>query len=269
MLSEKFAAIHPRVGMMEDRDTTFDESMGQNFLGRTPQNPLRMVGAVVRCDLDGFSAMVEGAFDMGPQAVSRVAQSFKDLMDYAEVVANMHQPCVMLPWAGDCATFLLPEKEGVGQRLPRWFVFSMDWLAAEVNGSSSPLEVNPTLRGARWGVGAARGESGVLVVASATVQSRSFMIAAGWPQATAKLAQESAKADQVAIDTEDHQMLAGAAKQIFKEKNADGFWTANRPTPLALQQKAAELGKVANRPMIVTTSKTKINPPPENRPYYM
>lgn len=268
LLTEKFASLRQLIKKGDGTLTNFSAKANENILHWTPDNPLRMVGAVVRCDLDGFTKLVERAFAAGGEQVAVVARGFREVMVYAEVVAAAHQPCVMLPWAGDCITFLLPEVSDPNQRIPRWVSFCMDWLASEINGSKSPLSANPSMAGTKWGIGAARGVTGNLVVAPTVVQAQRFMIAAGWPYATARLAQESAKADQVAIETDDHQRLVGVVKGMFDEKNDDDYWVATSPSREELRQRAAQVGQAANQPLITTTSKTTIAPPPPHRPYY-
>jgi hypothetical protein len=268
LLTEKFASLRQLVKKGDGSLTNFSAKANENILNWTPDNPLRMVGAVVRCDLDGFTKLVEKAFIEGEQQVALVASGFRDVMVYAEMVAAAHQPCLMLPWAGDCIAFLLPEVSDPNQRIPRWLTFCMDWLAGEIHGSKSPLSTNPSMAGTKWGIGAARGDTGNLVVAPTVVQAQRFMIAAGWPYATARLAQESATANQVAIETEDHQRLVGAAKSMFDEKNVDDYWVATSPSREGLGQRASQMGQAANQPLITTASKTTITPPPQHRPYY-
>ncbi len=267
VLHEKFSKIRRIIQKTDQRIVNFSAHTGQNILHMNPENPLRLSGSVVRCDLDGFTALVEAAFDRGEQYVAIIAQGFKDVMNYAEIVANSHQPCIMLPWAGDCATFLLPDDENPSHAIPRWLAFSMDWLASEIKGFKSPLTVNQHLAGTKWGIGAAHGESGNLVVASSVIQSEHFLVAAGWPYATSRNAQESAKADQLAIDPADHKNQSIIVKSLFDKKNDTSFWWADHPSQEKLRRKAVEIGVAMTAPQIITSSKLNIPLPPPSRPY--
>lgn len=267
-LMEKFAALQHLPRNDAARITNFTARQGENILHWTPENPLRVIGSAVRCDLDGFTKIIQNAFAAGDHQVAQVARSFKELMEYAEIVASAHQPCIMLPWAGDCITFLLPDTNELNVRIPRWLDFCMDWLASEVNGSASPLTRSITMKPVKWGIGAARGYAGNLVVASTRVQANRFMIAAGWPSSTAKSAQESAKGGEVAIQVEDHQQLNGAAKALFEQKNGDNFWVSSQVSREELKRRASTIGAVSNSPIIAPESDAKISPPPQNRPYY-
>lgn len=263
-LHERFAGVRELIRKSDKTMVNFSALPGQNILHMTPEHPLHLTGATVRFDLDGFSKLVAQAFDRGDQAVAAIARSFKAVMDYAEKIAQAHQPCLMLPWAGDCATFLLPE---VPEKLPRWLEFCMDWLDGSINGLDSPLATLADIKGTRWAAGAARGTTGSLVAATSYIHGKPFLFAGGWPHAIAKKAQESALGNEVAIDMDDHQRLSGAARKLFEEKNDEGFWVADHPTKEGLQKLAVELAASLSAPRIVTTSATAPQRPP-NRPYF-
>lgn len=266
-LAESFSKLRRLVRKDDGTIQNFAAVQGQNILHFSPNQPLRIKGSVARFDLDGFSALVEDAFSKGDFAVMTLAQGFQAVMDYAEHVAKSHQPCLMLPWAGDCATFVLPDLDSIDLRLPRWMAFSMDWMSGEVGKIRSPVAHNIALRGTKWGAGAAHGVSGKLIAATSVVQAHPFLYAAGAPQLTAKEAQESAKGDQLAIDSEDYAALTASLKKLFESKNPADFWVSQCPSQAKLQQIATAAG-VAATPSIITSPRSPTPPHPANRPYF-
>lgn len=267
-LAESFSKIAHLARKDDDAIQNFSAAQGQNILRFSPNKPLRITGSVIRFDLDGFSALVEWAFSGGESAIVLLAQGFKTVMDYAEIVATAHQPCLMLPWAGDCATFVLPDLENVVQPLPRWMAFCNDWMAGEVNRHKSPVAHDAVLKGTKWGAGAAHGKTGKLVAATSIVQAHAFLYAVGAPQVTAKDAQESVKGDQLAIDSDDYAQLTSSLKQMFDFRNDEEYWVCVKPSDEKLKRVAAIAGVSAAAPTIITSSKQALPPPPVNRPYF-
>jgi hypothetical protein len=267
-LAESFSKIAHLTRKDDGTIQNFSAAQGQNILHFSPDKPLRITGSVIRFDLDGFSALVERAFSNGESAIMLLAQGFKTVMDYAEIVATAHQPCLMLPWAGDCATFLLPDLENVVQRLPRWMAFCHDWMAGEVNRHKSPVAHDAVLKGTKWGAGAAHGRTGKLVAATSIVQAHAFLYAVGAPQVTAKDAQESVKGDQLAIDSDDYAQLTSSLKQIFEFRNDEAFWVAEKPSDEKLKRIAKVAGVTVAAPSIITSTKQALPAHPVSRPYF-
>src|SRR5262249_25610977 len=88
------------------------------------QAPHRVTACSVRCDLDGFSAMVQKAFSEGPAAVMRIAHMFAEILEFGDQVTRLFPGAIQLPWAGDCATIVIPGTSSNSSGSPNWLEFA-------------------------------------------------------------------------------------------------------------------------------------------------
>jgi hypothetical protein len=261
-LSEAFSRLPQILRKSDARIENFSFRSDGQHSPLTPGMPQRMNGAFVRFDLDGFTKLVEEAFQKGQDQVRKLAESFNAVMDYAEKIANAHSPSLMLPWAGDCAGFILPGTFGIAKRYPRWLGLCFDWLASEFNSVRTPML---DLQGTSWAAGASEKPTETLIVSTIEVQNRLFTFAFGTNRITAQCAQESAKGGELAITPDDYNELSVAVKKLFVQKNEEGFWVATEPSEQGLRRTAIQTGVTASASQSGSLAASSI---PPIRPYF-
>lgn len=189
------------------------------------KTPVRTRGMCLRADLDGFTKLVEQAFQKGPKAVVELVKQFTSIMQYPmDFAQRLGRPIVELPWAGDCCTVLIQPafQETVEQLracLPVEAGRHWHGIAYE-NGGAEKWGL--TLGSAKWEVGLACGDKeeggdGNAIVAEFQASGRSFRIIAGWSARRAKDAQETSgiSGDDVVIPVVDYQNLEEIFKPLF------------------------------------------------------
>lgn len=155
----------------------------------TIHDPLRVQGFCFRADLDGFTAQVEAAFRVGPDAILRLVIKFQRIMDVATAYGQFVQrPVIELPWSGDCANLLLLPRVGesydaASEFLPASAGLRWHEMAAQPNTAGGYWR--DLLGTLGWAVGVAGGDedegnNGILLVANISASERSFRVAAGW-----------------------------------------------------------------------------------------
>lgn len=232
--------------------------------------PQRVVASTVRCDLDGFSAIVQRAFDRGQ--VGEAVKMFLEILRFGDHMLQTTPGAIQLPWAGDCATTILPDTGTVSiTSQPRWLEFSMRWQLEFDKGAGELTERTTSFlkqRSARWAAGGCHGDTGLAILAPIAAQGRIFLIAVGWPVCKSLEAQNLGKGDEIVTRQEDYSKLDGAAKTMFRQsRDHNDYWKTKELTSDKLRQAAIEAGKsVKPNPQDYLSRISTISVPPA-RPY--
>jgi hypothetical protein len=111
-INESTNAIVNAVGRRE-RLVTF--AAAEDLADRaTVDDPVEVQGLCLRADLDNFTRQVEQAFAANNDtAIRALVERFLVIMDFPEEFARkLNRPVISLPWAGDCATQIVPLRRG-------------------------------------------------------------------------------------------------------------------------------------------------------------
>ena len=208
--------------------------------------PHRIQAFCLRPDLDGFSAVVKAAFDGGDgKAVEQVARGFAEILEFGDYMERSTPGSIRLPWAGDCATLLVPPvPDSSSADLPRWIEVGMKWQSfAAGTSEANARRWGNIFENVKWAVGACHGTAGMNVVAPIQAQGRSFLVGAGWPVAMSQDAQNQGKGGDIVTHNIDYGNLDGPTrKQFEKVKNTD-FWKTSNLTSEKLRKAAIEVGQ--------------------------
>lgn len=231
-------------------------SEARNFSTGTPiiSAPQRVIASSVRCDLDGFSRMVEIAFSPNTQSITLpvIVQMFLEILRFGDHMLRTTQGAVQLPWAGDCATTIIPDLDssGAGNR-PRWLEFAIRWQQEFDKGAGGLSERTRSIlvrNSARWAIGGCHGDKGLNILAPVVAQSRTFLIGVGWPVFMSLNAQNLGAGDDVVTRKEDYDDLDAAAQSCFKRVAHDqDYWKSNKLTQDRLVKGAIEIGKASRQ----------------------
>lgn len=205
-------------------------------------SPKKLRVSGVRCDLDGFSAMVEAAFAAGPNAVHRAALGFAAILDFGDYMQRNTPGAISLPWAGDCATTLLPDNPAtVKGSLPAWLEFSMRWQSFGRNTPGAlPDEWARELAKLSWAVGGVHGQTGFTIVLPIVAQGRQFLVGAGWPVAVSLDAQNEGQGGDIVTHRHDYNLLDSATQRLFRQIGGKEFWKTRSITKEKLREAAIE-----------------------------
>lgn len=213
--------------------------------GFTVTGPHRVQAFCLRPDLDGFSAVVKAAFGQGEKAVEQVALGFREILEFGEYMERSTPGSIRLPWAGDCATLLIPPTPDSSlTSFPRWIEVALKWQSFAA-GTPEALSRNwaNIFKNVRWAIGACHGVAGMNVVAPIQAHGRSFLVGAGWPAATSLDAQNYGKGGDIVTHNLDHARLDGPTrKQFVKVANTD-FWKTTDLNREKLTKAAIEVGQ--------------------------
>lgn len=220
----------------------------RSFAGVMPAitTPVRLRASSVRCDLDGFSKIVENAFATG--TIANTVKMFLEILAFGDHMLRTTPGAIQLPWAGDCATTIVPD--GAGNNVaaqPQWLEFSMRWQRQFDSGAGELSERTVNFlkhRSARWAAGGCHGDSGLAILAPITAQGRVFLIAVGWPVCMSLEAQNLGKGDEIITHGEDYTKLDGVAQSLFRQTPEHReFWKTKELTDDKLRQAAIEAGR--------------------------
>lgn len=141
------------------------------------------LGYVFRADIDGFSALIQGAFsrptDMKTVVAGFIAAS-RNVKTYAE--STPIAAFVQLPWAGDCCTLVAVVEDHAEYRVAR--ESTIVEVAVEFEAQCGTKMLSPLLGNVAWAYSVAGGDAhgnqiGNLLIANITLGSRTFMVGAG------------------------------------------------------------------------------------------
>jgi hypothetical protein len=160
-------------------------------------SPVRLQGWFMRADLDGFSASVQAAFDAAARgddrAISSLLGYFAQVLRQPEMFrAGLEgQPNYSLPWAGDCANFIIlpPQHFSYGEsreRVPA--AIANRWHGTTNLRARSDQSWKQEMNKAKWAVGIAGGDNasgddgnnGIMLIAPIRAGGKVFPVVAGW-----------------------------------------------------------------------------------------
>jgi len=232
-----------------------------------PGVPTRMVATSVRCDLDGFSKMVAVAVAEGGSAIREIAEAFAEIMRFGDQLVRATPGTIQLPWAGDCATAFVPDNTGQPS-LAAWLDFCIKWQGFATNGSDSiSLAARRAIGGAKWAIGACRGERGLILSAPVSAGDRLFRIGAGWPVSTSLDAQDAGRGDEIVIHSEDYAQLGTVPRRLFTKMQDTEYWKGTKITREKLADAATEAGKATSTDAAAFLSKASTIQIPRSRPH--
>jgi hypothetical protein len=194
--------------------------------GACPDRPLRTQAFCMRADLDGFSPLVASAFSRGQEAVEMVARAFVKVMEFGDVFEQQHKGSIRLPWAGDCATFLIPPTIDIEAFRGR------DWIGPVEQWQSFGADTQEKRR-QRWGdmfsnlgwaVGMTYADDGRCLVAPIQANGRKFLTAVGAPLWAALDAQNLGKGGDTIIHSTDYAALYPQVCSLFDKIPETEFW---------------------------------------------
>lgn len=244
----------------------FIETLGAGVAFQ-PGIPTRLVATSIRCDLDGFSAMVERAFNEGGSAIHKIAVAFAEIMRFGDQMLRATPGAIQLPWAGDCSTTFIPDDIKI-EGLPAWLDFCVRWqsFSADNSGSISPA-ARRAIGQAGWAIGACRGESGLILSAPVHAGDRLFRIGAGWPVWTSLDAQNAGRSDEIVIHADDYGRLSTVLRKVFTKMQDTEYWKGTKVTPEKLKAAAIEAGETTSSEAAAFLAKAETIQIPRSRPH--
>jgi hypothetical protein len=173
----------------------------------TIDDPVEVQAICVRADLDGFSRQVERAFAVGTeQAIHSLIQRFLVIMDFPEEFRKkLNRTVISLPWAGDCATQIIPLNQGESWTVLRKTMpalAAITWHDCDGEDDGRIREIRTAMEGTRWAIGVAGGDedegsSGRMLVANIHTAARKYRVASGW---NVRRSLDAHQADNVVAD---------------------------------------------------------------------
>lgn len=222
----------------QDRHVTF--AAAEDLADRaTVDDPIEVQGLCLRADLDNFTRQVEQAFAAKNEAAIRaLVERFLVIMDFPdEFQKKLNRPVISLPWAGDCATQIIPLRRGESwdqfrKTMPA--VAAIAWHDCDgINGRMA--EIRRAMSGTRWAVGIAGGDttegfSGRLLIANLQTRARQYRVASGWNVRRSLDAQqaENVVADDTVLPTIDYNGLNHSYQLAFKELRDSSLYRCAR-----------------------------------------
>jgi hypothetical protein len=223
----------------------------------SPENPIIHFGWVLRSDLDGFTARVEGCFDDN-QKLQELAGDFYGIMETAAAFAERHkESLVQLPWAGDnfTAAAVFIEKSEYDSAAPKRLVE----LALDFEKEMTADAVDSGFGG--WAHGVAGGvvhgnAAGNVFLAGVEVGQRRFLVGVGegFGRSAQAFGDINPKAKQVIIYKPDWERLDPAYKKVFEPavthrgEQSSLYYAARVDALLAVRARQASAGS----PTIIT-----------------
>jgi hypothetical protein len=190
-------------------------------IGRgVPESPVRVQGHFFRADLTGFTARVKAATKDNKQIeLMNLAVEIDSIIREAEsILVRYSRKVVILPWAGDCANFVVLPSDPSTFASERGGVppdMSCYWMA----------ELKKVARNYSWTIGVACagpddklvGQQGVLLLAQIVGENRRYEIAAGWGVGRSIRAQDhdAASGGDTVMPIEDYKTLKASVQQVF------------------------------------------------------
>jgi hypothetical protein len=231
--------------------------------------PLRMRSFCMRADLDGFSKIVQSAFEQGDEAVEAVAEGFLKILEFGDFYEKNHYGVVRLPWAGDCVPFLIPPSGEIQSfRGQEWIAFVEEWQSfASDTPDGRKNRWNAIFREVDWSIGMSYAESGCALVASVETLSRKFLIGAGAPLAIASGAQNLGKGKEVVIHATDYSAAYPMVRKRFEKIVETEFWRTKNLTLKKVREAALEFGRAEHASKVEFIEKAQTVTVPSPRPY--
>jgi hypothetical protein len=196
--------------------------------------PVRVQGHFARADLNGFTALVKEAFSSTNKsaAIAALVTEINSVIKEAERAMDAYpgRRMVQLPWAGDCANFV---------------VFSAAGENFRVTQEKAPVKIGAYWVGSTklasqnygWTIGVAGGgpedkatmAQGIVLLARITVGQRSFAIAAGWGVGKSIRAQEAdgARKGDTVVHEADHALLSSINQKLFSDTQTTQYLRAH------------------------------------------
>jgi hypothetical protein len=198
----------------------------------TIDEPVEVQAICIRADLDNFTRQVQQAFATGNETVIRsLVERFLVIMDFPdEFRRKINRTVISLPWAGDCATQILPLNDGeswdrLRKTLPA--VAALVWHDSNGQTEDRMREIRTAMSGARWALGVAGGDEeegscGRMLIANIQTEKRKYRVASGWNVRRSLDAQqaENVVADDTVLPIPDYDGLNTEYQRAFKELRA-------------------------------------------------
>ena len=238
--------------------------------------PSHVFGFCLRADMDGFSSLVSDSWKDGT-IEDLVTQFYSVMRDANTFVQTSRYPIIPIPWAGDCATLVIPHENVQAYRDARQkqpVIATLEW-----NRSVVPKKY-PKFSDVKWAVGIAGGDIGNrsfgnIITAELQGIRRTFPVAVGRGATWSHEAEQAhgLDGDETAIFyPEDHRELDKGLRDCFSEfKNSQGdvhsyFRKARNGT---LQDASAKLEKeLTSKLGSVTVSTTSYGEVPKPKPHF-
>jgi hypothetical protein len=230
----------------------------------TVDKPTEVQGLCIRADLDNFTRQVEQAFaSKSDYAIRALVERFLVIMDFpVEFQKKLNRPVISLPWAGDCATQIIPLRRG-----ETWDQFrkTMPAVAAvawhDCDGADGRMaEIRKAMSGTRWAVGIAGGDadegsSGRLLVANLETRARKYRVASGWNVRRSLDAQqaENVVADDTVLPITDYNGLNSSYQLAFTELRGSSLFRCARLDALKRARHNQISAIAAAKPTILPT----------------
>lgn len=195
----------------------------------TIDEPVEVQAICIRADLDNFTRQVQQAFATGNETVIRsLVERFLVIMDFPEEFQRkINRTVISLPWAGDCATQILPVNDGeswdtLRKTLPA--VAAITWHDSNGQTDDRMRQIRSAMSGARWALGVAGGDEeegscGRMLIANIQTGTRKYRVASGWNVRRSLDAQqaENVVADDTIVPIPDYDGLNTEYQRAFKE----------------------------------------------------
>lgn len=270
-LMEIFGAYHQKADRSRfSRVGTYDTRAILEGKAVDLSAPQRIQAFCIRADLDGFSATVRRAFEAGPEAVEKVAHGFASILEFGQHMERTTPGCIRLPWAGDCATILIPDTHSLSTPgFPPWLDFGIRWQNFDGGHQESKQRAwNKVFDQVQWAIGGCHGRVGMSLLADIDAQGRRFRIGAGWPVSMSLDAQNCGKGGDTVTHHVDHETLDAATGSLFERVAGSEFWMSKGITREKISHKAIEIGKRNTQKAVDYSAKYQSVQVPSPRPYY-
>ena len=213
--------------------------------GYRADQPYRVQAFCMRADLDGFSRLVEDAFRRGEREVERIAKNFLKLMEFADSYERMTPGAIRLPWAGDCATFLIPPITGLGSfRGKDWIEIVERWQSFAMGTPEGTRHAwGSVFPGVSWAVGMSYAENGHCLVAPVKTNGRQYLVAAGVPLAYALKGQDFGRGGDTVVHRSDYSAFYPPVRRRFDKIRDTDYWRTSRISVERVRKAATEAGE--------------------------
>ncbi|MDP0495338.1 MAG: hypothetical protein Q7Q73_03930 [Verrucomicrobiota bacterium JB024] len=191
------------------------------FMAGKRDTPVTVQAHMARADMHNFTKRVSEAFEAGNNtAIQQLATEFTQTMTEGEqTIASYDAPTHQLPWAGDCANFvIMPTSDGYdSDRAAISAKLGAHWHDAMSKNKGRSNEVSWTLGCA--GGGAENEANGLLLIGLVQADNRSFKIVAGWGATHSQRAQEMDDAQEydTAVPDCDYQALTSVLQPLYRQ----------------------------------------------------
>ena len=246
--------------------------------------PLKVQGLCLRADLDGFTNQVALAFAAGERGVKHLVERFVEIMTYPEQFAKvLNRKVISLPWAGDCATQIIPLNPGESYSEVRRLLMGtapLKWhdAYAEQNADETKRKaIRTALEDAQWAVGIAGGDDvehdgGFILLATISTSSRRYTIGAGWGVRRSLDAQQAKgiAAEHSVVHYDDYSALDPEFRSAFTSWPESTIF--RRATAVGLRAATKRIAAREAEPKEIAMPNIRIAPAllpiPASRPYH-